>query len=253
MKRNIKLTIEYDGTNYGGWQRQVNSPTIQQELEEGLFKLTGEDIGIQGAGRTDGGVHARGQVANFFTKSSIAPQRFGFALNSVIPPDIRIVRSEEVESDFHSRFCAKARHYRYSMVTGPQGIAIGRDYYYHVPVPLDMGEMEKAIVMFKGTQDFKAFQASGSIARTTVRTIYDARLTFQDPFLYLDILGDGFLYNMVRIIAGTLLYVGKGKIDYNNIVEIIKMGDRRLAGPTAPPHGLCLQKVYYPGDDIVLS
>lgn len=252
MKRNIKLTIEYDGSNYGGWQRQINSPTIQQELEEGLFKLTGERITLEGAGRTDSGVHARGQVANFYTGSTIPSERFALALNAVIPSDIRIVHSEEVDLDFHSRFWARARHYRYSMVIGPYGIAIGRDYHYHVPVSLDIGAMEKATALFIGTHDFKAFQASGSIAKATIRTIYDARLTWQDPYLYLDILGDGFLYNMVRIIAGTLIYVGKGKLDYRSIDEIIRTGDRRLAGPTAPPHGLCLERVYYPGEDIAL-
>lgn len=245
MKRNIRLTIEYDGTNYGGWQRQINSPSIQQELEEGLFKLTGEEIILQGAGRTDSGVHARGQVANFFTTSSIPPERFSFALNSVIPRDIRIVDSREMPLDFHSRFCAKARHYRYSMIMGPYGIALGRDYYYHIPVRLDIGSMEKAANLYIGTHDFKAFQAAGSIVKSTERTIYDAKLTWQAPYLYFDIIGNGFLYNMVRIMAGTLIDIGKGKMDYSRVEEILEAGDRRLAGPTAPAHGLCLERVFY--------
>ena len=245
MKRNIKITVEYDGTNYGGWQRQTNSPSIQEELEEGLYKLTGKTIIVQGAGRTDSGVHARGQVANFFTQSSIPPHRFSLALNAVLPRDIRVVESKEVSPDFHSRYCAKARHYRYSMFVGPSGLAIGRHYYYHIPVQLDIESMEKAVEFFKGTHDFKAFQAAGSIAKTTVRTIYHIKLAWQEPYRYLDIIGNGFLYNMVRIIAGTLIYVGKGKIPYQSVEDIIKTGDRTLAGPTAPAHGLCLEKVYY--------
>lgn len=245
MKRNIKIIIEYDGTNYGGWQRQTNSPSIQQELEEGLFKLTGEEVTVQGAGRTDSGVHARGQVANFYTHSSIPSQRFSFALNAVIPYDIRVVESVEVAHDFHSRFCAKARHYRYSMVVGPHGIAIGRNYFYHIPVQLDIASMEGAAEMFKGEHDFKAFQAAGSIAKTTVKTIHHSKLTWQEPYLYFDVIGNGFLYNMVRIMAGTLIYVGKGKIKSSEIENILKSGDRRQAGPTAPAHGLCLEKVYY--------
>ncbi len=245
MKRNIKIIVEYDGTNYGGWQRQKNSPSIQEELEKGLFKLTGKKILVQGAGRTDSGVHARGQVANFFTDSLIPPHRFSLALNAVLPRDIRVVESREVEADFHARFCAKARHYRYSMFIGPSGPAIGRHYYYHIPVQLDLEAMKKAVELFKGTHDFKAFQAAGRVSKTTVRTIYDAKLTWQQPYLYFDIIGNGFLYNMVRIIVGTLIYVGKGKIDYREIENILKTGDRKLAGPTAPPHGLCLEKVFY--------
>ena len=245
MKRNIKITIEYDGTNYGGWQRQANSPSIQQELEEGLFKLTGKETIIYGAGRTDAGVHARGQTGNFFTESSIPAERFGFALNSVLPPDIRVVGSVEVPLDFNSRFSAKARHYRYSIVTGSHGIAIGRDYHYFVPTSLDIESMEKAADVFKGEHDFRAFQAAGSIAKTTVRTIHHAQLSAQDRYLYFDVIGDGFLYNMVRIMAGTLIYVGKGRIAPDEIMKILAMGDRRMAGPTAPAHGLCLEEVYY--------
>ena len=255
MKRNIKITVEYDGTNYGGWQRQTNSPSIQQELEEGLFKLTGHEVTVQGAGRTDSGVHARGQVANFYTESSIPSDRFSLALNAVLPRDIRVVESKEVTSEFHARFRAKARHYRYSMVIGPYGIAIGRQYYYHIPVHLDIEPMERAVKLFKGTHDFKAFQAAGSVSKTTIRTIYDARLTWRQPYLYFDVIGNGFLYNMVRIIVGTLIHIGKGKMPYKRIEDILEIGDRRLAGPTAPSHGLCLEKVYYEGkpDDFILD
>jgi len=255
MNRNIKITIEYDGTNYGGWQRQTNSPSIQEELEKGLFKLTGQKIVVQGAGRTDSGVHARGQVANFHTDSSIPPHRFSLALNAVLPRDIRVVESKEVAPEFHARFCAKARHYKYSMFIGPCGLAIGRQYHYHIPVELDIESMKKAVEFFKGTHDFNAFQAAGRISKTTVRTIYDAKLTWQQPYLYFDIIGNGFLYNMVRIIVGTLIYVGKGKIPYKRVEDILKIGDRKLAGPTAPPHGLCLEKVYYEEktDDFVLD
>ncbi|NLI61319.1 MAG: tRNA pseudouridine(38-40) synthase TruA [Clostridiales bacterium] len=253
MKKNIRLIIEYDGSNYGGWQRQCNSPSIQQELEEGLFKLTGEETLVQGAGRTDSGVHARGQVANFFTNSSIPSHRFSLALNSVIPRDIRVVDSREVSPDFHSRFWAKARHYRYAMVIRPYGLAIGRDYYYHIPVQLDIRSMEEAAELFKGQHDFKAFQAAGSIAKSTTRTIHYSKLTWKDPYLYYDVVGNGFLYNMVRIMVGTLVHIGKGKIKVSHMENILNSGDRRLAGPTAPAQGLCLEKVYYDEDNLLIK
>ncbi|HZJ83226.1 MAG TPA: tRNA pseudouridine(38-40) synthase TruA [Clostridia bacterium] len=256
MKRNIKITIEYDGTNYGGWQRQTNSPSIQEEIEEGLLRLTGERIIIEGAGRTDSGVHARGQVANFITtRSSIRSTRFARALNTIIPEDIRILKSEKVANDFHSRYCAKARHYRYSIINRSSSIAIGRDYHYPVYMKLDKEPMIKAVELLKGTYDFRGFCSKGSEPNTTIRTVYDAKLSYRDSFFYFDIIGNAFLYNMVRIIVGTLIDIGKKKIPWEIIQDILDSGDRGLAGATAPSRGLCLEKVYYntETDDFVLD
>jgi pseudouridylate synthase I len=243
--RNIKIVIEYDGTNYGGWQKQNNAPTIQQELEEGIYKLTGERVSVIGSGRTDSGVHARGQVANFMTNSSLPPGRFSYALNSVLPKDILILSSQEVSPEFHARYSAIGKRYRYSIIIHPHGTAIGRNYYYHLRQNLDIDAMKKATHYFIGTHDFKAFQASGSLVENTIRTIDYAKLTWEEPFLYFDIAGNGFLYNMVRIIVGTLILVGQNKIGYEDVKKIIESKDRRLAGPTAPAHGLCLEEVYY--------
>lgn len=244
--RNIKLVLEYDGTNYAGWQRQKNALTIQQVLEEALYKLTGEKITVIGAGRTDSGVHARGQVANFLTASRIPAERFSFALNSVLPWDIRALDSHEVPHEFHARYWAKAKHYRYSIWVRPHAPAIGRNYYYHVPDSLDVDAMKAATRYIIGTHDFKAFQSTGSSAKNTVRTIYEAYWTWEPPcYLYFDIKGNGFLYNMVRILVGTFIEIGRHKMSESDIRQALESGDRNKAGPTAPAHGLCLEKVYY--------
>ena len=243
--KNIKLTIEYDGSHYAGWQRQPNAVTVQQKIEEALKKLTGEKIRVTGSGRTDSGVHARGQAANFLTNSSIPPEKFSYALNSLLPRDIRIVCSREVDGSFHARFSATGKRYKYSLIVCPHGTAIGYQYLHHVRVPLDIAAMREAVGYFSGTHDFAAFMAAGSPVRSTVRTIYDARLEWDDPFLYFIVKGDGFLYNMVRIMVGTLIEVGIGKIDPLAIPDILRSRDRRKAGPTAPPQGLSLEEVYY--------
>lgn len=243
--RNIKLIIEYDGTGYGGWQKQKNAPSIQQEIEEGIYKLTRERVTLIGSGRTDSGVHARGQVANFLTSSNLPPDRFSYALNSVLPEDIRVLSSQEVDYKFHARYSAKGKRYRYSMIIRPHGTAIGRNYYYHLRHRLDIDAMKKASKYLIGTHDFKAFQAAGSSVKDTIRRIDRAELTWEEPYLYFDIEGNGFLYNMVRIIVGTLILVGQNKIEYKMMDNIIKSKDRQMAGPTAPAHGLCLEEVYY--------
>jgi len=243
--RNIKLIIEYDGTGYGGWQKQKNAHTIQQEIEDGIRKLTGEQVALIGSGRTDSGVHARGQVANFMTNSNLPPERFSYALNSVLPEDIRVLSSQEVDYKFHARYSAKGKRYRYSMIIHPHGTAIGRNYYYHLRHKLDIDAMKRATQYLIGTHDFKAFQASGSSVKDTIRRIDLAELTWEEPYLYFDIAGNGFLYNMVRIIVGTLILIGQNKIEYKMMDDIIKSKDRQMAGPTAPAHGLCLEEVYY--------
>ncbi len=243
--KNIYIKIEYDGTSYSGWQRQKNALSVQQVIEEAIHDLTGEDVRIIGSGRTDRGVHARGQVANFYTCSSIPPDKFSFALNSKLPPDIRIKESKEVNMDFHARFCALAKRYIYSIAMDRQGIAIGRNYYYNVNVLLNTDAMAKAAKLFEGTHDFKAFMSTGSNVHDTIRTVYSSCVITRPPFVYFDIIGNGFLYNMVRIMAGTLVEVGRGKLTLSDVKTAIESGDREKAGPTAPPNGLCLEEVYY--------
>ncbi|MBE3102090.1 MAG: tRNA pseudouridine(38-40) synthase TruA [Firmicutes bacterium] len=243
--KNIRLTIEYDGTEYVGWQRQLNGLSIQQVVEESIKKVTGEVTVIYGSGRTDGGVHARGQVANFITNSTIPPERFSYALNSVLPADIKIIQSIEVDMEFHSRYSATGKGYKYSMVVCPHGVAIGSNYYYHVRPPLDIDAMIIAANYFKGTHDFSAFQAFGSSINTTVRTIYEADIKWDIPYLYFTVKGNGFLYNMVRVMVGTLIKVGKRRILPTDIPIILASKDRLKAGPTAQAKGLSLEEVYY--------
>lgn len=244
--RNIKLTIEYDGTCYHGWQSQENAATVQDVVTSAVRKLTGEEVSLTGSSRTDTGVHAYGQVANFRTESRIPPEKFAFALNSMLPEDISIRRSEEVDPEFHARFSARGKKYRYLIHNTSHRSALLRHRAWHVVYPLDIGNMTEASRYFLGTHDFKAFMATGSSAKTTVRTIHEISvIRLPDNQIAIEIAGDGFLYNMVRIIAGTLAYVGYGKIDPKDVPAIIDEGDRRKAGKTAPAHGLYLVEVYY--------
>ncbi len=243
--KNVKLTIEYDGTNYHGWQRQSNAQTVQEMIEKAIRGLTGEQITINGSSRTDHGVHAYGQVANFFTQSNIPHDRFSYALNRMLPEDIVIRSSEEVSMDFHARYCSKGKKYRYLIYNSNFPSAIFRNRSYHVSYDLNMDNMKMALPFFKGTHDFSAFKATGSSVKTSVRTIYDANLTRVDDNIWFEVSGDGFLYNMVRIMAGTLVDVGMGRIKAEEIPCIIKSLDRKKAGRTAPPQGLYLVEVYY--------
>jgi tRNA pseudouridine38-40 synthase len=244
-RRNIKLTIEYDGTNYHGWQSQINAVTVQDTLTNALKKLTGEDCELTGSSRTDMGVHALGHVANFFTSSAIPADRFSYALNSVLPEDIVIIKAEEVSPEFHSRFQAKGKKYRYLIYNSKYRSALHRNRAWHIRGALDLDAMQTAAEAFLGEHDFFAFMASGSSVKTTVRTIYDISLVKKDELLEFEIQGNGFLYNMVRIIAGTLVYVGMGKIKAEEVSGIIQSKNRKLAGKTAPAHGLYLVEVYY--------
>jgi tRNA pseudouridine38-40 synthase len=242
---NIKLVIEYDGTGYGGWQKQKNAVTVQETLEDALQRITGEKNTVIGAGRTDSGVHALGQVANFHTQSSIPPERFAYALNAVLPPDIRIKASEQVPEDFHARYSATGKKYRYSIHNHVHGTAIDRNTSYHVREKLSVKEMEEAASFLIGTHDFKSFCAAGSSVKTTVRTVQQAFFQQEGSRIDFYIEGNGFLYNMVRIIAGTLIEVGKGKRKPGEMSGIIEARDRRMAGPTAPAKALCLLEVMY--------
>ena len=243
--RNVKLTIEYDGTNYCGWQKQNNEKTIQEEIEKAIYKAVGEVVEVIGSSRTDAGVHARKMVANFKTNATIPFDKFKYAINDKLPDDIAIIESEEVSEDFHARYDSKGKTYCYSIINRQQKPAIGRNYVYHFKWDLDIEKMREACKYFIGKHDFKAVRSLGSSVKTTERTIKELYIESEGEKINIFITADGFLYNMVRIIVGTLLKVGRGKIPVEDIEKIILLGDRKKAGPCVPAQGLILEKVYY--------
>ncbi len=243
--RNIKLTIEYDGKDFNGWQKQPNKLNIQGEIERAIFLVTGEQVELIASGRTDAGVHALRQIANFKTNSNIPIEKFPVAINSKLKKSIRVQQAEEVEERFHARYNCKRKTYCYVINNTQQGSAIFRNLEYFFPLPLNVEKMKKAISYFVGEHDFKAFKASGTSSKTSVRTIYEAEILQKEGRIIIKLTGNGFLYNMVRIIAGTLLEVGLEKIEPEKIPEIIKQGDRKQAGKTLPPQGLYLCQVEY--------
>ena len=243
--RNIKLTIEYDGKSYNGWQKQPTKLNIQGTIEQAIKQITGEDVELNASGRTDAGVHALGQVANFKTNSQIPIEKFAIAINSKLKRSIVIKKAEEVDERFHSRLSCKKKTYRYIINNSPEGTAIYRNLETHIPQKLDLSQMKKAIKYFEGEHDFKAFKASGTSSKSSVRTIYKADIYQENEKIFIEITGNGFLYNMVRIIVGTLVEVGLGKIKPERIIDIIQQGKRENAGKTFPPNGLYLLKVMY--------
>lgn len=244
-KRNIRLSLMYDGTAYHGFQRQKNGITIQQSLEEAIEKITGELPVIYGCGRTDAGVHARHYTANFFTSSEIACEKLPLAINSKLGEDIRVFEAEEVAEDFHARFSAKSKTYAYKIVNKPFFDVFLAKYSWFYPLKLDTGKMREAAEHIKGTHDFAAFMAAGSPVKSTVRTVSQLEIFENDGVIDIEITADGFLYNMVRIITGTLVYVGCGKLEAKDIDDILLSKDRARAGVTAPPQGLCLKRTFY--------
>ncbi len=248
--RRIQLIIEYDGTNYAGWQRQSNAMTVQQAVEEGLNRLTGEQIVLHGASRTDAGVHALGQSAHFDTDSRIPADKFSFALNTMLPADVRIRASRQVPKQFHARFSSKGKRYRYLFYVNPHAGALNRFTHAHIIYPLDYSLMQDEAKTLVGTHDFAAFAASGSVVKDTVRTIHRAELLADGDNLELTIEGNGFLYNMVRIIAGTLIGVGSGKLMPGAFERAIQSKNRLDLGVTAPAHGLTLMQVFYDPQDL---
>lgn len=243
--RRIHLIVEYDGTNYAGWQRQSNAMTVQEKLERAVKKLTGETVCVSGASRTDAGVHALGQSAHFDTESRIPADKFSFALNTLLPPDVRVVSSEELAPDFHSRFSGRGKRYRYLIHAAPHAGALNRLTHAHVIYPLDVEKMRAEARDLLGTHDFAAFAASGSVVKDTVRTIWRADVMENGSEIALIVEGNGFLYNMVRIIAGTLIGVGSGKLPSGAFRRAIESGNRLDLGITAPAHGLTLMEVFY--------
>ncbi|TCO74981.1 tRNA pseudouridine(38-40) synthase TruA [Marinisporobacter balticus] len=243
--KNVKLIIEYDGTNFSGWQMQPNARTVQEEIEKGLKKIIKKEVKINGSGRTDAGVHALGQVANFKETFSIPIQKIPLALNAMIPEDISIKEAIEVPENFHARYHAKGKRYIYKIYNGQLRSALLKNHAYFTSYTLNVEKMKKATAYFIGEHDFKAFMASRTSIKNTVRTIQDIRLYEQEELLILDIKGNGFLYNMVRIMTGTLVDIGRGRIDEKDLPNIIKSCSRESAGHTAPPQGLYLAEVYY--------
>jgi len=242
----IKVVIEYDGSQYHGFQRQKNARTIQEAIETAIRNLTGERVSIQAAGRTDTGVHALGQVIAFETNASIPAQRWALALNSELPADIFAHKSEEAPLDFHPRFSALSKCYRYKIYRKKQGRIIYRNYALCNEEKLNIEAMQKACRLLEGTHSFKAFCASGSNVKNYIRTVYSCELKEERDWLTMDIKANGFLYNMVRIIMGTLLEIGRNQISPEYILELFRVQDRSLAGPTASPAGLYLVNVEYP-------
>lgn len=255
MERNFLLTIAYDGTLFHGWQRQPEAVTVQGYLESTMSRLFKKDITINGTSRTDAGVHAYGQRATFSMDSGIPADRLARVLNNALSgrekgpfgiSPVRIVKAEEKPAGFHARFDSKGKKYIYKIRNTQDVDIFMRNYVYHVGGSLDVEAMRKAAEATKGTHDFKAFESSGGNEReTTVRTIYGISLEQTEDMLELHVSGDGFLYNMVRIITGTLVDVGCGKIRAEDLPEIIDSKDRTKAGHTAPPYGLYLAEVYY--------
>ncbi|MBA2848778.1 tRNA pseudouridine(38-40) synthase TruA [Thermosulfuriphilus ammonigenes] len=245
--RNIKLTIEYDGTNYLGWQRQKVGPTIQGTLEETLSRILNHRVHIRGAGRTDAGVHALGQVANFKTTSSLDPASLGRALNALLPRDMAIIKVEEVDLKFHAQFSAKKKTYFYQILSRPVRSAIWRNYAWWVPDRLDLEAMKACLPYIQGRRDFASFRNTGTSTRTTVRTVFEATIKRVPVagMIRFEITADGFLRYMVRNLAGALVRVGQGRMSPEDFVQLLDARDRSLAPPPAPPQGLYLKEVIY--------
>lgn len=242
---NIRLVLEFDGTNYSGWQRQTNGISVEQKVREAIREITSEEPNLIGCSRTDAGVHARKYVCNFKTQSNIPAEKFKFALNTVLNEDIVVVFSEEAYPEFHARFDAKGKKYTYTICNRDVPPAIGRNYAYHYRKQLDIEKMSEAAACLIGRHDFSSFKSSNSPTRTNIRTIYHADIARKGDNVIFSVIGDGFLYNMVRIIAGTLIEIGSGEKKAEDMASILKAKDRKMAGKTAPACGLCLEEVFY--------
>jgi tRNA pseudouridine38-40 synthase len=244
--RNVRVLVSYDGSRFFGWQRQEGFMTVQQALEEAIEALLGTTATVFGAGRTDTGVHALGQVANFHVATRLSDERLVFALNAHLPEGIVVRDLETCPDDWHAQKCASGKRYAYLVATSRFPPAFGRAHVHWIPDALDLGAMRRAAAAFRGRHDFGSLASSGSPRRSNVRTLRSLHLVARRKGLALVVEGDGFLYNMVRTLAGTLLEVGRGKRDPEDIGSLLAARDRRQAGPTAPPGGLFLVRVLYP-------
>lgn len=243
MKR-YRITLSYLGTAYCGWQNQKNGLSIQEVVEKAFGRLFGRETAVTASGRTDAGVHAEAQVAHLDADTSIPAEKIPFAVNTLLPEDIRVLSCEEAPDDFHARFSAKEKTYRYSVYASHHSAPL-ENTAVHVTGKLDLDEMRRAAAFIEGKHDFRCFEASGSEIRDTVRTVREIRIEERGRITDIFVTADGFLYNMVRIIAGTLVSAAKGKIPADEIPEIILSGDRTRAGKTLPAKGLTLIGVKY--------
>lgn len=243
--RRIKLTVAYDGTDYCGWQIQPNGITVEEVLNRALSRLTREEIRVTGASRTDAGVHARGNVAVFDTSSSIPAERFAYAVNALLPEDIAVVSSEEVPESWHPRYQTSVKTYEYRILNREMPDPLRRKYTWHVSFPLDIDKMREAAEYLKGEHDFRSFCSIHTGAKTTVRTVYALDIEKTGDEIVIRISGNGFLYNMVRIIAGTLTEAGRGFRTPDSVKKILEAEEREKAGITAPPQGLVLDSIRY--------
>lgn len=241
-KKRVRLTVAYDGTNYHGWQIQKNGITIESELNRCLTDLLKEPIEVIGASRTDSGVHALGNIAVFDTVNRMPAEKISYALNQRLPEDIRIQKSEEVDGDWHPRHCDSRKTYEYRIYRGQFPMPTKRLYSLFSYHKYDVNKMQEAAAYLEGEHDFKSFCQTGAQVESTVRTLYSVEVTEQGEDLVIRVCGNGFLYNMVRIIAGTLMEIGQGKRKPKDICSILEAKDRSAAGPTAPAHGLMLIK-----------
>lgn len=241
----VRLLVAYDGTNYHGWQIQNNAISVEEVLQKALQELLREPVELIGASRTDAGVHAQGNVAVFDTQTRIPAEKIAIAVNQRLPQDIRVMQSEQVADDFHPRYVVSEKTYEYRISNVPIQLPTERLYSYFVYLPLNVEKMQKAAALFIGEHDFAGFCSAKSQVQTTVRTIYRCEVEKKGHQIRIRVTGSGFLYNMVRIIAGTLVEVGLGRREISTVSDAIEKADRSLAGPTAPPEGLTLIKINY--------
>lgn len=243
--KNIKLTIEFDGTNYVGSQRQKNGMSVQERIESAIFELTGEKVNLMCSSRTDAGVHAEAFVVNFITNTSIQGEKIKYALNNKLPKDIYVLQSEEVPLDFHARYSAIGKTYVYIVLKSEKGKAIKRNYCYFAKRQINVEAMKKAAQYLIGKHDFSAFKNVGGSVKTSIRNVKELKIEEKEETIEFTISADGFLYKMVRIIVGTLIEIGYGRRKPESIKEILESGERKKAGKTAPAEGLYLKHIYY--------
>jgi tRNA pseudouridine38-40 synthase len=250
--RTIRLTIEYDGTDYSGWQRQPNGLAVQQVIEEALCQLLGEKVDLRSSGRTDAGVHARGMAAAFKTATNLPLKAFVDGTNRFLPPDIAILEAIEVPAGFKPIGDALAKHYRYTILLAIVRSPLRRFHAWHLREELDLEAMQAGAANFVGRHDFAAFRASNCAAKTTIRRVDSVEITREGDVILIDVVGGGFLKNMVRVMVGTLVEIGRRRFTPDHITCLLLDGDRKKAGVTAPACGLCLVKVYYPANAAVV-
>jgi tRNA pseudouridine38-40 synthase len=242
---NIKLSIHYDGSGYHGWQAQSDRPTIQAEVERAIEELTGQRIIVNGASRTDAGVSALGQVANIRIDTPVPTENMARALTGILPEDIAIAEAVDVPDEFDAISSAKSKLYRYTIYTGPTPPVLQIKHCWHIRAKLDAGCMERGAKLFVGTKDFKSFASAADRRQSSVRTVISCDVKADGEWIYIDVEADGFLYNMVRNIVGTLVEVGRGRFRPEKISEILEAKDRTAAGPISPAAGLCLMRIDY--------